>query len=48
MTTWVPGGRSPDRMDALVWAMSRLVYPRKDDRDEIVTADDDVVRISPF
>jgi phage terminase large subunit-like protein len=25
MTTWVPGqGRSPDRVDALVWALSDL------------------------
>jgi len=48
MTTWVPGERSPDRMDALVWAMSRLFYPQKDDEAEIVTADDGMVHISPF
>jgi phage terminase large subunit-like protein len=24
MTTWVPGDRSPDRMDALVWALTEL------------------------
>ena len=48
MTTWVPGERSPDRMDALVWAMSRLFYPQKDEEAEIVTADDGMVHISPF
>lgn len=25
MTSWVPGERSPDRMDALVWALSELM-----------------------
>jgi phage terminase large subunit-like protein len=47
MTTWVPGERSPDRMDALVWAMSRLFYPQKGDEAEIVSADEGLVRISP-
>jgi hypothetical protein len=35
-------------MDALVWAMSRLFYPQKDDEPEIVTADDGMVHISPY
>jgi phage terminase large subunit-like protein len=25
MCTWVPGEDSPDRMDALVWAMTELM-----------------------
>lgn len=32
MSTWVPGQRSPDRMDALVWLMTKLVL---DDADEV-------------
>jgi hypothetical protein len=35
-------------MDALVWAMSRLFYPQKDDPTEIVTADDGMFHISPY
>lgn len=27
MTSWVPGEESPDRMDALVWAMTELIPP---------------------
>jgi hypothetical protein len=48
MTTWMPGEKSPDRMDALVWAMSRLFYPQKSDEAEIVTEDDGMVHISPY
>jgi phage terminase large subunit-like protein len=47
MTTWVPGEKSPDRMDALVWAMSRLFYPQKDDPELIFNSDEGMVRISP-
>jgi phage terminase large subunit-like protein len=25
LVTWVPGEKSPDRMDALVWALTELV-----------------------
>lgn len=25
MTSWIPGGKSPDRMDALVWALTELM-----------------------
>jgi len=25
MTTWEPGAKSPDRMDALVWAVTALL-----------------------
>lgn len=28
MTTWVPGQASPDRMDALVWALTKLMVGR--------------------
>jgi phage terminase large subunit-like protein len=27
MTTWVPGQKSPDRMDALVWGITELLVP---------------------
>lgn len=48
LTTWVPGERSPDRMDALGWALSRLFYPQQQgDEAEIVTADEGMVHISP-
>jgi phage terminase large subunit-like protein len=46
MTTWVPGEKSPDRMDALVWATSRLFYPQKDDPAQIVSYDG-MISISP-
>ena len=32
LATWVPGERSPDRMDALVWALSALFYPTEGGR----------------
>jgi phage terminase large subunit-like protein len=47
LTTWVPGEPSPDRMDALVWAMSRLYFPQKSDVAQLVSSDEDMVRISP-
>jgi phage terminase large subunit-like protein len=25
MCDWVPGGKSPDRLDALVWALTELM-----------------------
>jgi phage terminase large subunit-like protein len=28
MTTYVPGGPSPNRMDALVWAVTELLFPQ--------------------
>lgn len=31
MTTWVPGQKSPDRMDALVWALTELMLLAPDD-----------------
>jgi phage terminase large subunit-like protein len=47
LTTWVPGEPSPDRMDALVWAISRLYFPQKGDVAPLVGDDDGMVRISP-
>lgn len=29
MTTWVPGEKSPDRIDALVWALTELILEEK-------------------
>lgn len=48
LTTWVPGEPSPDRMDALVWAMSRLFFPQNGDVAQLVSDDEGMVRISPF
>lgn len=31
MTTWVPGGQSPNRMDALVWALTELQFGQNTD-----------------
>lgn len=31
MCTWLPGEDSPDRMDALVWALTELFYESEDD-----------------
>ncbi len=47
LTTWVPGEPSPDRMDALVWALSRLYFPQKGDVAQLVSDDDGIERISP-
>ena len=46
LTTWVPGERSPDRMDALVWAVSALFYPTEEEAVTLVY--DSPVTISPF
>lgn len=46
LTTWVPGERSPDRMDALVWAVSALFYPTGETEVERVVSEDRVT-ISP-
>jgi phage terminase large subunit-like protein len=36
MTTWDPGeGESPDRVDALVWALSELMLGRREDWDSV-------------
>ncbi|MFB9994087.1 terminase large subunit domain-containing protein [Deinococcus oregonensis] len=32
MTTWVPGDKSPDRMDALVWALTELMLDTTPER----------------
>ena len=47
LTTWVPGEPSLDRMDALVWALSRLYFPQKGDVAQLVSDDDGMERISP-
>jgi phage terminase large subunit-like protein len=46
LTTWVPGERSPDRMDALVWALSAIFYPTEEH--EFVVVYDSPVSISPY
>ncbi|MDP9321811.1 MAG: hypothetical protein M3P16_12015 [Chloroflexota bacterium] len=46
LTTWVPGERSPDRMDALVWAVSALFYPTEEEHELVVY--DSPVTISPY
>ncbi len=45
MTTWVLGERSPDRMDALVWAVSALFYAPEAEPELI---EFEGVQISPF
>lgn len=50
MTSWIPTrGRSPDRVDALVWAISSFYFSDEPAR-EIATAveEDELVRISPY
>lgn len=37
MCTWLPGEKSPDRMDALVWALTELIVPNIDEDDAPVT-----------
>ena len=46
MTTWVPGEKSPDRMDALVWALTDLVIQPEPKATRMVYYDP--VRISPI
>ena len=46
LTTWVPGERSPDRVDPLVWAVSALFYPTEE-ADELLVYEDRVI-ISPY
>ncbi len=36
---WVPGDKSPDRLDALVWAISKMI--EREEREETVTVLDD-------
>lgn len=36
MTTWVPGDKSPDRLDALVWAMTELMVAEEEEGPAIV------------
>ncbi len=45
MCTWLPGEKSPDRMDALVWAMHELFLEAEEDRR---VEYDQRVEISPF
>ncbi len=45
MTTWVIGEKSPDRVDALVWALSALVFPSEPEAELI---EFEPVRISPY
>jgi phage terminase large subunit-like protein len=41
MCNWVPGNKSPDRMDALVWALTMLFYEPEEPTEEIVTYEED-------
>lgn len=37
MTTWVPGEKSPDRLDALVWALTELMLGEEEEpEDEVI------------
>jgi phage terminase large subunit-like protein len=45
--TWLPGEKSPDRMDALVWALTEL-FLEPDEPDEEMSYYEDRVRISRF
>ena len=45
MTTWVPGDPSPDRMDALVWAITELLI---DPEKQTFLALTDIIEISPI
>ena len=45
MCTWLPGEKSPDRMDALVWALTELFLEAGDDE---TVVHDDRVSISAF
>jgi phage terminase large subunit-like protein len=42
MCTWVPGEKSPDRMDALVWALTELFLEAEENQDQTVVHDDPV------
>lgn len=44
MCTWVPGEKSPDRMDALVWALTELLIQEEKDAGRLVSAPARVVR----
>lgn len=47
MCEWVPGGKSPDRMDALVWALTELMLPEEEPQQQTVVYYDPV-RVSPI
>lgn len=48
MTTWVPGDRSPDRMDALVWALTELELAGAEGYGEIAYAEPYRFSVSPY
>ena len=48
LCTWLPGEKSPDRLDSLVWAFTELFYePEEDEQDEVIVYDEHV-EISPY
>ena len=48
LCTWLPGEKSPDRLDSLVWAFTELFYePDEEDKEEVILYDDRVA-ISPY
>ena len=40
LCTWLPGEKSPDRLDALVWSATELFYETEEDREEVVVYDE--------
>ncbi len=49
MCSWLPGMKSPDRMDALVWALTELFLEPEDAREGLSELPDDQrVEISPW
>ena len=48
MCTWVPGEKSPDRMDAAVWALTELFYEFEPQDEDDTVVYDDRVNISEY
>lgn len=42
MTTWVPGQKSPDRLDALVWLLTEIYFEGNDHQEESVGSEERV------
>jgi len=45
---WVPGDRSPDRLDALVWALTELMLQEEQQQATEIVTYQDIVEISPI
>ena len=48
LCTWLPGEKSPDRLDSLVWAFTELFYEPDEEEPEEVIVYEDRVDISPY